>query len=487
MAEKDRLARYRAMRSADRTPEPVPDDAPAPSVGTRFVIQEHHARSLHWDFRLERDGVLVSWAIPKGLPPDPKQNHLAVHTEDHPLDYASFEGAIPAGEYGGGNVTVWDHGTYDLEKWTEREVKVVLHGTRSNGRYVLFKTGKDWMIHRMDPVPEGWQPLPELVPPMLATLGALPGDDAEWAYEMKWDGVRLVLYISGGRVKALTRNHRDVTSNYPELHQLAASVGIRQMVVDGEVVATDANGRISFGALQNRMHVSRPTKKLLADSPVTFLAFDLLHLDGEPLLERPYAERRALLTEQGLKGAHWSTPPHFAGGGADAVATSRAQGLEGIVAKRLTSKYLPGKRTRDWVKVKNIRTQEVVVGGWRPGAGRREGRVGSLLLGIPGPDGLEYVGHVGTGFTDAVLDDLTRRLLRTERKTSPFANPLPRPHAKDARWVTPNLVGEVAFGEWTGEGLLRHPAWRGLRSDKKPGDVRLEGAFPERDQRGVDQ
>ena len=481
MAEKDRLARYRAMRSADRTPEPVPDDAPEPRPGNAFVIQEHHARALHWDFRLERNGVLVSWAIPKGLPPDPKQNHLAVHTEDHPLDYAAFEGDIPTGEYGGGSVSVWDHGTYELEKWSDREVKVVLHGTRSSGRYVLFKTGngegkrgRDWMIHRMDPPEEGWQPLPELVPPMLATLGALPGDDDEWAYEMKWDGVRLVLYIAGGRVKALTRSNRDVTRNYPELSALAASVGIRQMVIDGEVVATDANGRISFGALQNRMHVARPGKSLLASSPVTFLAFDLLHLDGKPLLELPYVERRRLLTELNLRGAHWSTPPHFDGGGSDAVATSRAQGLEGVVAKRLNSKYLPGKRNRDWLKVKNIRTQEVVVGGWRPGAGRREGRIGSLLLGVPGPAGLEYVGHVGTGFTDAVLDDLTRRLNRTERKTSPFATPLPRPHAKDARWVTPHLVGEVAFGEWTDEGLLRHPSWRGLRSDKTPDDVSRE-------------
>lgn len=481
MAEKDRLARYRAMRSADRTPEPVPEKPPAPGPGNAFVIQEHHARALHWDFRLERDGVLVSWAIPKGLPPDPKQNHLAVHTEDHPLDYAAFEGRIPAGEYGGGNVSVWDHGTYDLEKWTDREVKVVLHGTRSSGRYVLFKTGngegkrgRDWMIHRMDPPPEGWQPLPEIVRPMLATLGSLPGDDSEWAYEMKWDGVRLVLYVAGGRVRALTRSDRDVTSSYPELSALAASLGTRQLVIDGEVVATDASGRISFGALQNRMHVTRPGKSLLANSPVTFLAFDLLHLDGEPLLELPYSTRRERLTALGLRGAHWSTPPHFDGGGADAVATSRAQGLEGVVAKRLNSKYLPGKRSRDWVKVKNVRTQEVVVGGWRPGAGRREGRIGSLLVGIPGPGGLEYVGHVGTGFTDAVLDDLTARLRRAERKTSPFATPLPRPHAKDARWVTPQLVGEVAFGEWTGEGLLRHPAWRGLRTDKAPGDVSRE-------------
>jgi bifunctional non-homologous end joining protein LigD len=466
------------MRSAQRTPEPVPAGPPGTGAeGRRFVIQEHHATALHWDFRLERDGVLVSWAIPKGLPPDPKQNHLAVHTEDHPLDYAAFEGEIPAGEYGGGSVSIWDRGTYELEKWTDREVKVVLHGERSHGRYVLFKTansdkrGRDWMIHRMDPPDPGWEPLPERIPPMLATPGALPSDDDDWAYEMKWDGVRLVLYIAGGRVRAMTRNDRDVTSTYPELHALAASVGTRQMILDGEVVAVDATGRISFGALQPRMHVARPGKTLLASTPVTYLAFDVLHLDGVSLLEQPYTERRKLLEDLNLRGSHWSTPPHFAGGGQDAVETSLAQGLEGVVAKRSSSKYLPGKRNRDWLKVKNVRTQEVVIGGWRPGGGRREGKIGSLLLGINGPDGLEYVGHVGTGFTEAVLDDLTARLRKSERKSSPFVNPLPRPHAKDAHWVTPRLVGEVQFGEWTGEGMLRHPSWRGLRTDKSPSDV----------------
>ena len=481
MAENDRLKRYREMRSADRTPEPVPADPPAADEDQRrFVIQEHHATALHWDFRLERDGVLVSWAIPKGLPPDPKKNHLAVHTEDHPLDYALFEGEIPAGEYGGGSVSIWDRGTYELEKWSEREVKVVLRGERSHGRFVLFKTGdggkrgRDWMIHRMDPPDPGWHPLPELIAPMLATPGTLPTEDSEWAYEMKWDGVRLVLYIAGGRVRALTRNERDVTSTYPELHALAASLGTRQLILDGEIIATDANGRISFGALQPRMHVARPGKSLLATVPVTYLAFDVLHLDGVSLLDTPYSERREALEGLNLRGPYWSTPPHFAGGGEDAVATSRAQGLEGVVAKRLSSKYLPAKRTRDWLKVKNVRTQEVVVGGWRPGAGRREGKIGSLLLGVPGPDGLAYVGHVGTGFTDAVLDDLTTRLRRTERKSSPFATALPRPHAKDARWVTPRLVGEVQFGEWTTDGLLRHPSWRGLRADKSPSDVTRE-------------
>ncbi|MDT4909190.1 MAG: bifunctional non-ous end joining protein LigD, partial [Pseudonocardiales bacterium] len=206
MAKGD-LSEYRRRRDATRTSEPVPPAAPRTrkkKSGNRFVVQEHHASALHWDFRLERDGVLVSWAVPKGLPPDPKVNHLAVQTEDHPLEYATFEGTIPAGEYGGGEVTIWDHGTYDLEKWTDREVKVVLHGERVQGRFVLFKTGKNWMIHRMDaPARPDWQRLPELIKPMLAVPGELPppAEEQAWAYEMKWDGVRAVVYVDGGRAR----------------------------------------------------------------------------------------------------------------------------------------------------------------------------------------------------------------------------------------------------------------------------------------------
>ncbi len=473
-----KLDTYRRKRDPGRTPEPVPPAGAVPRGNDdTFVIQEHHARALHWDFRLERDGVLVSWAVPKGLPLDPRTNHLAVHTEDHPVEYATFEGDIPQGEYGGGSVILWDRGTYETEKWTEREVKVVLHGSRVAGRYVLFKTrGKDWMVHRMDPPPRAdWQPVPDLVRPMLAAAGPLPTleEDAAWGYEMKWDGVRAVVYVEGGRARAMTRNDRDVTNTYPEVRALAEAMGATQAVLDGELVTFDPAGKPSFGQLQQRMHVTGAgqIRRLVETVPVVYLIFDLLHLDGRSLLDLPYVERRELLDGLGLAGRSWQTPPYFAGGGADVVLASLDQGLEGVVAKRLDSKYLPGRRGDSWRKVKNIRTQEVVVVGWKPGQGRREGRIGSLLLGLSTDEGLMYAGHVGTGFTEAMLDDLSARLRPLARKTSSLADEVPRPQARDASWVTPKLVGEVAFSEWTRDGRLRHPSWRGLRPDKSLGEV----------------
>jgi bifunctional non-homologous end joining protein LigD len=494
----DRLATYRRKRSAARTPEPVPAEGPLPRGNDdTFVIQEHHARRLHWDFRLERGGVLVSWALPKGLPTDPKKNHLAVQTEDHPLDYAAFSGEIPKGEYGGGQVEIWDHGRYECEKWTDNEVKIVLHGRRARGRYALIHThGDNWLIHRMDSVAaensensdnsEGSEkpepareatraPIPELIRPMLATLGELPppGEDDEYGYEMKWDGLRAVIYIADGRVRVVTRNDRDVTVAYPELRDLAAALGDVPAVLDGEIVACDPAGRISFMALQPRMHVRNPVeiRRLREQTPVTYQVFDLLFLDGHLTTGLPYVQRRELLESLGLHGPHWDTPPYTKGGGGRALAASKEQRLEGIVAKRLDSVYEPGRRSSAWIKVKHTRTQEVVIGGWTPGKGRREGTIGALLLGIPGPAGLEYVGQVGTGFTRETLDALYRTLRPLERKTPPFAQPLPTRDAKDANWVTPKLVGEVEFGEWTRDGRLRQPSWRGLRPDKSPDEV----------------
>lgn len=485
MAGEKKLSEYRRKRDPARTAEPMPADAgtDADPDAPTFVIQEHHASSLHWDFRLERDGVLVSWAVPKGVPTDPKTNHLAVHVEDHPLEYGTFEGHIAEGEYGGGDVTVWDHGTYRSETWTDREVKVVLHGGRVRGRFVLFATqrggappGKNWMIHRMDAPPrEDWQPLPKTIEPMLATSGPLPAarDAAAWAYEMKWDGVRAVIHVDGGRVRIMSRNDRDVSVSYPELRGLGEQLGSTQAVLDGEIVSFDDDGRPSFGRLQQRMHVANAAqaRRLAGSVPAVFLAFDLLHLDGTSLLDRPYEQRRELLERLELDGPAWQTPPAFQGDGAQAVRASREQQLEGVVAKRLTSAYRPGRRSLDWVKVKNIRTQEVVIGGWRPGQGRRTGTVGSLLMGLPGDGGLRYCGHVGTGFTAAMLDDLAGRLAQLERKTSPFDAELPRADSRDAHWVRAKLVGEVAFTEWTGDHRLRHPSWRGLRPDKAPDEV----------------
>ncbi|MBV9290964.1 MAG: non-homologous end-joining DNA ligase [Frankiales bacterium] len=471
------LSTYRRKRDPRRTPEPVPAaSTPLPRGNNdTFVIQEHHATALHWDFRLERDGVLVSWAVPKGPPTDPATNHLAVQTEDHPLDYAGFSGEIPKGEYGGGSVTIWDRGTYECETWTDREVKVVLHGEQVSGRYVLFRTkGKNWMMHRMDPPPEGFAPLPQLVRPMLAVLrDAVPHDDDAWAYEFKWDGVRAMVYVEGGRPRVLSRNDRDVTGSYPELRAMAEGMGSTQAVLDGEIVAMDADGRPSFGELQSRMHVTNPAqvRTLMRQTPVTFLAFDVLHLDGRSLLDVPYRERRAVLDSLELAGPSWQTPPFFEGGGEAVWAASKQQGLEGIIAKRLDSRYYAGKRSDCWLKLKNLRTQEVVIGGWKPGEGRRKGAIGSLLLGVPDDDGLHYVGHVGTGFTDKMLRELERDLAPLRRDDPPFAGVVPRPQAKDAQWVDAQLVGEVAFSEWTREGRLRHPAWRGLRPDKSVDEV----------------
>jgi bifunctional non-homologous end joining protein LigD len=454
----------------------MPSDNGPTGGGASFVVQEHHATALHWDFRLERDGVLVSWAVPKGLPPDPAVNHLAVQTEDHPLAYARFSGTIADGEYGGGRVTLWDHGTYELEKWTDREVKFVLSGQRIQGRYVLFRTnGKNWMMHRMDgPQRPGWEPLPASIDPMLATSGALPSpaDDDRWAYEMKWDGVRAMVRVDGGRISITSRNDIDMTVAYPELRALGEQVGSTQLMLDGEIVSFDEHGRPSFGRLQKRMHVGNaPTaRKLSSSDPAVLLIFDLLHVDGRSTLKLPYDQRRKLLEALNLCGPSWQTPPAFIGSGADAVRVSVEQQLEGVIAKRLSSTYLPGRRSPDWIKIKNIRTQEVIVGGWRPGTGRRSNTLGALLLGIPTADGLAYVGKVGTGFTDAILLDLTAILGRMGRETSPFLD-VPRVDARDAHWVTPKLVGEVAFSEWTADGRLRHPSWRGLRDDKTPDQV----------------
>jgi bifunctional non-homologous end joining protein LigD len=444
------LADYRRKRDPERTPEPMPTDEPPAGDGATFVVQEHHATALHWDFRLERDGVLVSWAVPKGLPPDPKANHLAVQTEDHPLAYGSFEGNIAEGEYGGGQVSIWDH--------------------------VLFKTkGKNWMIHRMDaPVRPDWEPLPSRLDPMLAAAGTLPStaSDDQWAYEMKWDGVRAIIRVDGGRITATSRNDIDMTTAYPELRGLGEQLGTTQVMLDGEIVSFDEHGRPSFGRLQKRMHVGNASaaRKLAASDPAVLLIFDLLHLEGRSMLALPYAQRRKLLEGLKLAGPSWQTPPAFVGSGPDAVRVSQEQRLEGVVAKRLTSTYLPGRRSPDWVKIKNIRTQEVIVAGWRPGTGRRSDTIGSLLLGLPSDDGLAYIGRVGTGFTDAILSDLTARLKRSSRETSPLVD-VPRADARDAHWVSPTMVGEVAFSEWTSDGRLRHPAWRGLRPDKRPDQV----------------
>lgn len=466
------LHEYRRKRHRDRTPEPWPsDDEPAGSAGDEaggiFVVQEHHARRKHFDLRLERDGVLVSWAVPKGLPLDPAVNHLAVHTEDHPLAYAEFEGEIPAGEYGGGRMWIHDKGRYECVKWSDKDVKFRLHGRKLRGGWALFRTdGDTWMIHRER------EPLPTSLLPMLTGGSGMPADDDGWAYEMKWDGQRVLAFVDGVRAKLQSRTGRDITATYPELAPLGRALP-GTAVLDGEVVVF-VSGRPDFGALQHRMNSSPgEASRLMQAYPATYLIFDVLFLDGRSLVDLPFAERREILGGLELAGPSWLTPPTFTDAGGQAVlSASLEQGLEGIVAKRLSSRYLPGVRSPDWRKIKHAKHQEVVIGGWRPGQGNRSGRIGSLLVGVQTDDGLAYAGRVGTGFDEKTLDDLYARLEPLATKTNPFTNAVPREHLRDARWVRPELVAEVIYGSWTADDRLRHTTYRGLRPDIDPKQVR---------------
>jgi bifunctional non-homologous end joining protein LigD len=356
-----KLGEYRRKRDPGRTPEPVPahdasaDSTGSPTPGSEFVIQEHHARSLHWDLRLERDGVLVSWAVPRGLPPDPNVNHLAVHTEDHPMEYAEFSGEIPKGEYGGGSMTIWDHGSYQTQKWTDREVMVVLDGDRVQGRFVLFQTdGKNWMVHRMDgAVRPDWQPLPAELRPMLAVPGRMPAasqDDA-WSYETDWPGVRALAQVEGGRVRLVSADGDQLGSAASGLRGLGEALGLTQVMLDGVLVAFDHSGRPSLEAIQRRLAAS-DARARDRQPPAVLLIFDLLHLDGRPTLERPYLERRRLLAHLALSGPSWKVAPSFAGGGGAVRAAAREHGFDGIIAKRSDSLYRPGVESPDWRAVR---------------------------------------------------------------------------------------------------------------------------------------
>jgi bifunctional non-homologous end joining protein LigD len=509
-AARDRLATYRSMRDARRTPEPVPADPPRPSgdAGSEpiFVIQEHHARALHWDFRLEHDGVLVSWAVPKAPPTDTTSNRLAVQTEDHPMEYATFEGGIPRGEYGGGQVSIWDSGTFRLHKWRDgKEVIATLQGRPDGGlgggrrTFALIHTGRgggkqdrNWLMHLMDHEP-GYDAGPTLpgsasevdfpdeVAPMLATLTEVDrfGPEEGWAFEMKWDGVRAVVYLASGRVRLLSRRGRDESAAYPDVVAPLSRLDVHDAVLDAEIVVTDGAGRPEFGLLQNRINLTRAAdiERAAQTWPAQLMVFDVLELDGRSLLRVPYAERREVLDGLDLErlGPRVHVPPIFDGDLHAAMETSQTLRLEGVVAKRVDSVYLPGRRARTWLKIKNFLTQEVVVGGWRPGQGHRDGTFGSLLMGIPGPDGLQYVGRVGSGFDEAALTDLQARLDERAQDTPSLVG-VPREDARDAHWVRPDLVGEVTYAELTGPGRMRHPVWRGLRPEKDAGAVVWERA-----------
>lgn len=499
MGESDRLRAYHGKRDFTATGEPAGGHAANDAAEqARFVVQQHDATHLHWDLRLEREGTLASWALPRGVPLDPRDDRPAIRTEDHPLEYLDFHGEIPTGSYGAGTMEIYDAGTYELHEWTDRKkVEVTLRGERIDGRYGLFpigrrpppgeeeriEAGEPWLIHRMDPPTDPHrEPLPPHMAPMLARAderGTLPDDDERWGYEVKWDGIRALLWSDHGHLRIESRTQREITARYPELRALGRALGAHELLLDGELVALDEQGRPSFERMQSRMNVdgAASIRRAARAQPVVYMAFDLLHLDGRSLCELPYERRRELLDRLDLDGPAWRTPRYQRGGGQALLHATRAQGLEGIVAKRLDARYEPGRRGGAWRKLRNRRRQELVIGGWTEGQGRREGRIGSLLLGVHERPGgpLRYAGGVGSGFSDAMLDDLERRLAPLRRTRSPFRveRGAARP-PRGARWVAPQLVAEVELTDFTSEGLVRQGVFKGLRDDKPPEAVVAE-------------
>lgn len=514
----NRLAKYVGMRDPDKTPEPFPSSSGAsatpqsagsssaqpkpgdpPPPGGIFVIQEHHARRYHLDLRLEHNGVLASWALPRGIPETSDRNNLAVHTEDHPMEYANFAGVIPKGEYGAGTMTIWDRGEYTCEKWRDgKEVIATLTGEPGGGlggtkRFALINTGQNWLIHLMKEqpgvrrgspaaaktaAPKSDPPQPQPMPnytPMLATAGTaadLRGDD--WLFELKWDGIRAIITGTEGKIRLMSRNGNDLTAAYPELTDRTCWPD-GDFVADGEIVALGKGSRPDFGRLQLRMNLVKGAdiERARATVPVQLMLFDLLYDDGRDLSGLPFRERRERLSgfsERLRKGCPLHLSAVLDHDVEDLMTSAAELGLEGVMAKKADSRYVIGRRSRSWIKLKLEQSQEVVVGGWRPGAGARSGTFGALLLGIPDGHKLHYVGRVGTGFKDWQLRDVMEHLEPRVVSECPFTD-IPREDAAGATWVSPELVAEVSFGEWTGPGRLRHPVWRGWRPDKSPNDV----------------
>jgi bifunctional non-homologous end joining protein LigD len=518
------LDRYAEKRAFTRTPEPAPKLPTGRRGPLLFVIQKHAARRLHYDFRLELDGVLKSWAVPKGPSLEYGDKRLAVEVEDHPFDYGSFEGVIPAKEYGAGNVIVWDCGVYspdedgrysfgNREEAQERirteladgKLSFFLRGEKLKGSFALVRTSTDksWLLlkhkdrfvsggagdvlarsrsvlsgrsldelasntaERLDAAvlgPTGPQEaIPRKLEPMLAESGDQPRSDPQWLYEPKVDGYRVIAFLKDGEVRLQSRRGIDLTTAFPEIVADLKAQAVDSMILDGEIVALDASGRPSFNALQNRRELKTPNELAAAqrEAPVILLCFDLLHFAGINLRGAPYIDRRRYLSQCLLTSAHLQLV-HTSDDAEKLYAASLDAGFEGIVAKRKDSVYQPGKRSGAWLKLKATQTAEFVVGGYTKGKGARAA-LGSLLLGYWSGSKLHFAGHVGSGLDDAVVTELAGRFAKLERKAQPFVEkpPLHRP----TTWLDPELVVEVSFVEWTPDGMLRAPVFERVRDD----------------------
>jgi bifunctional non-homologous end joining protein LigD len=500
------LNEYRRKRVFTQTPEPEP--SVAKDEGRRFFIQRHSARRLHYDLRLEMDGVLKSWALPHGPTLDPSIKRLAVHVEDHPLEYGNFEGTIPSGNYGAGKVTLWDRGTYEwlgpktpAEQWEAGDLKIRFHGHRIMGEFALVRTkrsqGKDWLLIKKKDfaVQEGWDPekdvrsvlagrpdlssiegavqaaMPETISPMLAVLGqgqSLPSG-TDWVYEVKWDGVRALCFIESGHLRMLSRRHNVIDQQYPELHGLVKALDAESAIVDGEIVCFDEKGVPSFQLLQNRIGAGTASaQKLSQTHPACLFAFDLLYLDGYDLRGTPLVERKRLLSSILRSDETFRYSEHFVGRGAELLEAVREKGLEGIVAKQAYSRY-ESKRSRDWVKIKVVNQQDFVI------CGRIKGErdyFGALALAYYEGEQLVYAGNVGSGFTQDSLKAVFQKMKALETAKSPLSA-TPK-DVGQVTWIKPELVCTVRFSSWTDEVRLRAPVFLGLRTDLLPREVARE-------------
>jgi bifunctional non-homologous end joining protein LigD len=471
------LAEYRRKRDPKQTPEPF--GSKQKSKEPIFVVQRHDATRLHYDFRLELDGALASWAVPKGVPMEPGQQHLAVHVEDHPLDYATFEGEIPKGNYGAGTVEIWDSGTYELlERKRNGGLTVRLNGEKLDGVWALVpaKLGgdeKNWLILRKRDDDAAPAIKPKRYAPMLASLEKQVPHGEAWLYEVKWDGYRALAYVTGGDVALFSRNDNDLTKRFADVAKaIGKALRTPNAVLDGEVCALNEQGQATFSAMQQGR----------AGTRYVFVAFDLLEVEGEPVLELPLTERRERLErllDKRIRSVQFSES--FDDGDV-LFQAAKDQRFEGVLAKKRQSTYQPGRRSRDWVKVKATNSQEFVIGGYTRGEGRRADSFGALLLGVfdEGSTKLRYVGSVGTGFDDREIKRLLG-LLRPLETGEPQFDPVPKPprvRKGDIVWVEPRLVAEVEFVEWTHDHRLRAPSYKGLREDKGPREVHEEEPLP---------